>query len=644
MFDTMESTMFYKIINGSVSYGADTVLEEINFEIRDKEKIAIVGRNGCGKTTLLKVLTNRVELSEGTGEEKMSRMTGGGPAIGYLEQISFPDDTIRMIDEVKKVYQPLLDLEEKINRSAEELQTDSTSEKAAKYTEMMDRFEFLGGYTYKKELETAVKKFGFSEADKQKPLAEFSGGQRTKIALIKLLLSKPDILLLDEPTNHLDVQTIEWLEEYLRGYKKSIVIVSHDRMFLDKIVNVVYEIEYGVTTRYPGNFTDFTRRKRENYEKQLKDHEAQRKEIERLTRIVDRFKYKPTKAAMAFSKMKQIEHMQKIEAPNKYDLKTFHADFQPKDESVKNVLKVQALAVGYPGQNALATLDFELFRGEKLAVIGANGTGKSTLLKTLTGKLPPLGGIYQYGLRVQPGYFDQQMAQVTSPKTVLDYFWDEFPGLNQTEARNALGAFQFSGDDVFKTVDSLSGGEKVRLALCRILKRRPNLLILDEPTNHMDIVGKETLENMLSAYEGTLIFVSHDRYFVNKLADRLIVFSEEKAEFLPYGYREYEERKKPEIAQPQPEKKSTAGASKKSFTTPLKEKGKKQRRAAKLEKDIALWEEETKALNEESQKPEVFSDHQKVTELQIRLEELDLKLSEAMDEWQTVMTELEEME
>lgn len=409
---------------------------------------------------------------------------------------------------------------------------------------MMDRFDFMGGYTYKKEYETAIRKFGFSEEDKQKSLSEFSGGQRTKIALIKLLLSKPDILLLDEPTNHLDVQTIEWLEDYLKSYKKSVVIVSHDRMFLDKIVNVVYEIEYGVTTRYPGNFTDFTRRKRENYEKQLKDHEAQRKEIDRLNRIVERFKYKPTKAAMAFSKMKQIEHMQIIDAPNKYDLKTFHADFQPKDESVKNVFKATDLSVGYSPETPLASLNFELFRGEKLGVIGANGTGKSTLLKTLIGKLSPLSGRLSYGLRVQTGYFDQQMAQVTSPKTVLDYFWDEFPGLNQTEARNALGAFQFSGDDVFKTVDNLSGGEKVRLALCKILKRRPNLLILDEPTNHMDIVGKETLENMLSAYEGTLIFVSHDRYFVNKLADRLIVFGQNGAEFLPYGYTEYEEKQK----------------------------------------------------------------------------------------------------
>ena len=532
--------MFYQIVNGSVSYGADTVLEEINFEIREKEKIAIVGRNGCGKTTLLRVLTNQITLSEGTGEGKLAVTKSGNPVVGYLEQIAFTDNTVRMIDEIKKVYQTLLDLEQKISQTAEKLHTDSSKETVAAYSDMMDRFEFLGGYSYKKEYETAIKKFGFTEEDKQKPLSDFSGGQRTKIALIKLLLSKPDILLLDEPTNHLDVQTVEWLEEYLKNYKKSMVIVSHDRMFLDKTVNVVYEIEYGVTTRYPGNFTDFTRRKRENYEKQLKDHEAQRKEIERLNRIVERFKYKPTKASMAFSKMKQIEHMQIIDAPNKYDLKTFHADFQPKEESVKTVLQATKLAVGYQPEQPLATLDFELFRGQKLAIIGANGTGKSTLLKTLTGKLSPLSGSYAYGLRVQPGYFDQQMAQITSNKTLLDYFWDEFPGLSQTEARKALGAFQFTGDDVFKTVDNLSGGEKVRLALCRIFKRRPNLLILDEPTNHMDIVGKETLENILAAYEGTLIFVSHDRYFVNKLADRLIVFEENGATFLPYGYTEYE--------------------------------------------------------------------------------------------------------
>ncbi len=635
--------MFYQIVNGSVSYGADTVLEEINFEIREKEKIAIVGRNGCGKTTLLRVLTNQITLSEGTGEGKLAVTKSGNPVVGYLEQIAFTDNTVRMIDEIKKVYQTLLDLEQKISQTAEKLHTDSSKETVAAYSDMMDRFEFLGGYSYKKEYETAIKKFGFTEEDKQKPLSDFSGGQRTKIALIKLLLSKPDILLLDEPTNHLDVQTVEWLEEYLKNYKKSMVIVSHDRMFLDKTVNVVYEIEYGVTTRYPGNFTDFTRRKRENYEKQLKDHEAQRKEIERLNRIVERFKYKPTKASMAFSKMKQIEHMQIIDAPNKYDLKTFHADFQPKEESVKTVLQATKLAVGYQPEQPLATLDFELFRGQKLAIIGANGTGKSTLLKTLTGKLSPLSGSYAYGLRVQPGYFDQQMAQITSNKTLLDYFWDEFPGLSQTEARKALGAFQFTGDDVFKTVDNLSGGEKVRLALCRIFKRRPNLLILDEPTNHMDIVGKETLENILAAYEGTLIFVSHDRYFVNKLADRLIVFEENGATFLPYGYTEYEEKKKSAV-QPQPtaSEKKTEKQLKKSFTTPLKEKGKKERRIAKLEKDIAAWEEETAALTKELEKPEIFSDHIRVAEIQQTIEKNEALLTAAMDEWETLSTELEE--
>ena len=515
--------MNFKITNGSVEYGAETILEEINIEIKEKEKIAIIGRNGAGKSTLLKAIINNDLLTQGTGEEKFNIYKEGNPVIGYLKQMEFEDDQITMIDEILKVYKPITNLEQKIEQIVEKMQTDKSEELAKEYSKAMDRYEFLDGYTYKKEYETAINKFGFSSEDKLKKISEFSGGQRTKIAFIKLLLSKPDILLLDEPTNHLDIETIEWLEQYLKNYSKSVVIVSHDRMFLNKIVNKVYEIEYGVTTAYSGNYTFFEEQKKINYEKQLKDYEYQQKEIKRLNDIVTRFKYKPTKAKMAMSKLKQIERMVKIEAPNKYDLTTFKTNFIIEKQSGKDVLFVKDLEIGY--NKTLQKISLNVYRGQKIGIIGENGIGKSTLLKTLVGIIPKISGEFEFGHNVQIGYFDQQMALLDSEKTVLEDFSEEFPNLTTTELRNSLAAFMFYGEDVFKKINMLSGGEKVRLQLCKILKKGPNLLILDEPTNHMDIIGKESLELLLKEYTGTIIFVSHDRFFVNKIADTLLIFT-----------------------------------------------------------------------------------------------------------------------
>jgi ATP-binding cassette subfamily F protein 3 len=515
--------MNLKITNGSVEYGAETILEEINIEIKEKEKIAIIGRNGAGKSTLLKAIINNDLLTQGTGEEKFNIYKEGNPVIGYLKQMEFEDDQITMIDEILKVYKPITNLEQKIEQIVEKMQTDKSEELAKEYSKAMDRYEFLDGYTYKKEYETAINKFGFSSEDKSKKISEFSGGQRTKIAFIKLLLSKPDILLLDEPTNHLDIETIEWLEQYLKNYSKSVVIVSHDRMFLNKIVNKVYEIEYGVTTAYSGNYTFFEEQKKINYEKQLKDYEYQQKEIKRLNDIVTRFKYKPTKAKMAMSKLKQIERMVKIEAPNKYDLTTFKTNFIIEKQSGKDVLFAKDLEIGY--DKTLQKISLNVYRGQKIGIIGENGIGKSTLLKTLVGIIPKISGEFEFGHNVQIGYFDQQMALLDSEKTVLEDFSEEFPNLTTTELRNSLAAFMFYGEDVFKKISMLSGGEKVRLQLCKILKKGPNLLILDEPTNHMDIIGKESLELLLKEYTGTIIFVSHDRFFVNKIADTLLIFT-----------------------------------------------------------------------------------------------------------------------
>lgn len=679
--------MLYQISNGAVAFGDDVILHSIDFEIRNTEKIAIVGRNGCGKTTLLKLISGEVEMEKLDSDESAFIAKAGNPEIGYLKQIAFDDPDVTLEQEVRKCFVKMDERKAELARAAAELEHDYSDEKVARYTAMEEAFKDDGGYYYEKEYEVMIRKFGFSDDERKKPIRDFSGGQQTKIAFIKLLLSKPDILLLDEPTNHLDVTTIEWLEGYLKSYPKAVVVVSHDRMFLDNVVDVVYEIEYGTARRYPGNYTNFIARKKENYDKQMKDHIAQQKEIERLQRMVTRFKGKPTKTSMAQSKQKAIDRMVIIEAPDKYDNKTFHANFQPEKETGNDVLYTSELAIGY--DHPLSVVSLDLKRGEKLGILGGNGLGKSTFLKTIVGKIPALSGEYRFGTNVQIGYFDQQMAVYTSNKTVLDDFWDEYPNLTETEARNALGAFLFSGEDVFKNVNMLSGGEKVRLALCKILKTRPNVLVLDEPTNHMDIVGKETLESMLKDYRGTLIFVSHDRYFVKKVATQLLVFEDGTTNLYQFGYEQYQEKLDREAeenknvyrgnaifggaisqngssqtgsdANRSTSQNAAAGnvgestnansaaqaggmavsSTGKAYYNPGKERSKIQKKVKKAEEDLAVKEAKLDELKAELMKPEYQSSYSKLTEIQNEIDALEEEILIDMEAWEELSSQLE---
>lgn len=627
--------MNYKIVNGAISYGADTILEEINFEIKEKDKIAIVGKNGSGKTTLLKSIIDNEMLEEGIGETKFGVYRQGTPTIGYLKQIEFENSENTFLQEILKSYEDIIKLENKVNNLQERLQTETNDKLIKEYTENLEKYEINGGYTYKKEYETAIRKFGFTEQDKSKKINEFSGGQKTKIAFLKLLLSKPDILLLDEPTNHLDIATIEWLESYLRNYTKAIVVVSHDRMFLDKIVNKVYEIEYASITVYTGNYTSFEKQKRTNYEKQLKDYEYQQAEIKRLQAIADRFRYKPTKAKMALSKLKQIERMTIIEEPNKYDLRTFHTDFNIPVESGKLVVSAKKLKIGY-NNNPFAEISFELYKGQKLGIIGENGIGKSTLLKTLMGDIPNLGGELEYGYHVKKEYFDQQMDSLNPNNTIFDEFSNEFPSLTTTKVRSMLGTFQFTGEDVFKEIKVLSGGEKVRLQLCKIFKKEANLLLLDEPTNHMDIVGKESLENILKEYKGSLIFVSHDRYFVNKIADSILAFDKEGVSYFNGNYEEYCRYKESKMQEEVIEEKKENDRPKNTNNTYLqnKENARKNRKIDKLEREIEQKENEIKEIEKEMQREEVCSDYVKLKELQDQIKGLEIEVEMKMQEWE----------
>ncbi|MBR3815463.1 MAG: ABC-F family ATP-binding cassette domain-containing protein [Clostridia bacterium] len=626
--------MQIKIQNGIVDLSGTPILKKIDIEINTESKIGIVGRNGCGKTTLLRLLSGELSLSKDNPDHNSQYIISGKPIIGTLNQMAFKDNSVTLLDEIRNAYSEILVIKEEMDSLQRELESNSCPTIIERYSLLMDTFTNLGGFYFEKEYEAALKRFGFTDEDKKKPLSDFSGGQRTKIAFLKLLLSKPDLLLLDEPTNHLDIDAVTWLEEYLQAYKKAVVIVSHDRMFLDKTVNTIYEIEHGKTNRYAGNYSQFAQQKKIIRELQKKAYEEQQEEIKRLNELIEKFRYKANKAAMVQSKIKYLERMELVEPPESYDSKQFHADFEPDLRSAKDILTVRNLEIGYT--HTISTVNLNVERGQHIGIIGGNGLGKSTFLKTIVGILPSLGGNFLIGNNVKIGYFDQQMAQYSSEKTVLDDFLDEFPTVTSFEARSSLGAFLFSGDDVYKTVNMLSGGEKVRLALCKLFKKKPNFLILDEPTNHMDIVGKEALENMLADYSGTLLFVSHDRYFVKKVAERIVEFNRASVNCFNYGYDDYVESKSKAAAIENLSIKTETPKQKKTYTTPAKEKAKRERAIKKCENLIEELETKLAELNSEIGKPEVFSDYVRLSELQQEISETEEQLLSAMEEWESL--------
>jgi ATP-binding cassette subfamily F protein 3 len=525
--------MLYQVSHACKSFGADTVFEDVQFEIKNNEKITIVGRNGCGKTTFMRCMAGEMAFDKGT----VSMVNG--TSIGYLAQKALANDDWTVEQELMRIYEPVFALQKSLNEMEDRMKTDSSEKLLEQYAAAQEQFEAMNGYTWQSEMMTVFTRFGFSEPDLQRKVGEFSGGQKTRIAFVRLLLSKPDILLLDEPTNHLDLETIEWLEGYVKKYPKAVVTVSHDRMFLDHTSDVVYDMEYGKMTRYVGNYTSFVEQKRSSLERQEAAYQRQQKDIERLEQLIEKFRYKKNKAAFAQSKIKYLDRMEKLDPVQKEDTRTFHADFTPRIKGGERVLETEKLKIGY--DHPLCTVTMEMRRGDRIAIIGPNGTGKSTLVKTLMGLVPALGGSYLFGHQIEIGYFDQQLAQFSSGKTVLEELWDEYPDLDRTTIRTLLGRFLFSADDVFKSVDVLSGGEKVRLSFSKLLLKHSNLLILDEPTNHLDIPGKEALEESLKGFTGTILFVSHDRYFISRLANKLLFLENGRAQFMDCTYQEYED-------------------------------------------------------------------------------------------------------
>jgi ATP-binding cassette subfamily F protein 3 len=616
--------MYYKISNGSVTLSGNTILEDINFKVSDNEKIGIVGRNGSGKTTLLKAIVGEIDLENGYDDLKVESV--GDYKVGYVKQNVDNNLNIKMIDYIVDAYSNLIDIEKSMKKLENKMISGYDENIVNKYNDLISKYEYLGGYTYKKEYEVALKKFGFSESDKDKLLSEFSGGQLTKLSLVKLLLSKPDLLILDEPTNHLDINTIEWLEDYLKNYNKSIIIVSHDRMFLDNVCNVIYDIEYGTLKRYNGNYTYFVNKKHEDYLKQERDYETQQKEIKRLQAIADRFRYKPSKASMAMSKLKQIERMVKIDKPQKENNRTFKTNFSPNQESYRDVLKVKNLSIGYDKE--LSRVTFNVERKDKLGIIGENGIGKSTLLKTIMGFISPLGGKYTFGDKVNIGYFSQQLDNIDPSKTIYEEIDNAFPSMSPTEIRSLLGAFDFHGDEVFKNISSLSGGEKVRVSLCKILNSRPNVLILDEPTNHLDIINKNTIEKMLKEYNGTIIMVSHDRYLIKNVCTKLLVFNKDEVVLYNYGYDEYLEKRKV-VKESEIIKKENKVSKKEVNINLIKE-------INKIEKVIDNKEKELAKLNKELLKEEVYMDISKAKAIQEKIKIITKEIEIKTKEWETL--------
>ena len=615
--------MLYQVSGASKYYGGDPVFENIQFEIKGTEKIAIVGRNGCGKTTFLRCMCGEEQFDGGT-VSRPNQLT-----IGYLAQKVLSHDDWTVEQELETIYEPLFAIEKEMNGLEEKMKTDASPDILSRYAELQETYENMNGYTWESEMKTVFTKFGFAIEDLQKKIGEFSGGQKTRIAFVRLLLSKPDILLLDEPTNHLDLEAIEWLEGYIKNYPKAVVVVSHDRMFLDHVVSVVYDMEFGHMKRYSGNYTSYVEQKKNDVERQNAAYIRQQKEIERLNQLIEKFRYKKNKASFAQSKIKYLDRMDRIEEVHTDDRK-FRADFTPRVKGGEKVMEADHLVIGY--DHPLTEISMKMMRGDRVAIIGANGTGKSTYVKTLMGLVPALSGSYLFGHQIEIGYFDQQLAQFSSGKTVLEELWDEHPDMDRTAIRSTLGRFLFSADDVFKTVDVLSGGEKVRLSLAKLMLMHSNLLILDEPTNHLDIPGKEALEDALKDYTGTLLFVSHDRYFISRLATKLLVFHDGKAEFVDETYEEYTAHEQVEDFTKKSEPASSSW--KKQETHRAKSPEAIRREIARLEKEITAKEEELEAQRALRFEPEYYQDSSKMDELDRHIDDIHNELAHMYEEWE----------
>ncbi|EAD1188565.1 ATP-binding cassette domain-containing protein [Listeria monocytogenes] len=638
-------------------FGAEVILDNIKLEVKTGDRIALVGRNGAGKSTLLKIIAGKMSYDGGTISKPKS------VEIGYLAQNTGLESSKTIWDEMLSVFDSLRKMEADLRKmelrlGEPELYNDPEKYQAlmTDYDTLQHTFKEIGGYTYEAEIRSVLNGLRFYPEDYEVEIASLSGGQKTRLALAKLLLAKQDILVLDEPTNHLDIETLAWLETYLQNYHGSLLIVSHDRYFLDKVVNQVYEISRTKIDHYKGNYSSFVSQKQAKLEQMWKEFDKQQKQIAKLEDFVARNIVRASTTKRAQSRRKQLEKMDVLGRPQG-DEKAAHFGFQFEKQTGKDVLMVDQLSIGYAKDKRIASnLTFEMKRQDSLALVGPNGIGKSTLLKTLIRDIPALSGEFHFGAGVKIGYYDQEQAKLTSNKTVLMELWDDYPELNEVNVRTTLGNFLFSDDDVLKNVQSLSGGEKARLALAKLTLLEANVLILDEPTNHLDIESKEVLEAALIDFEGTILFVSHDRYFINRIASKIVELAPEKATVFLGDYDYYQEKlaEAKELARLDAEDRrkkgeqveATASIRKLNYQEEKEQQKllrQRKRKLEEVEKSMETTDEKIAELEHQLTKPEVFQDHEKALEITQELDAVKANGEKLMEEWETLSEELESM-
>ncbi len=635
------------------SFVTNEILSGVKLEVQHRDRVALVGRNGAGKSTLLKIIAG--QMSYDSGEIIIPKDV----KIGYLEQHTGLESTLSIWDEMMTIFNPLREQEKKL-RDLELRMADSTvyenqelyNRIIVEYDQLQHDFKDAGGYQYEADTRSVLHGMQFYQDDYNKPIASLSGGQRTRLALAKLLLSKPDLLILDEPTNHLDIKTLSWLENYLKGYDGAILIVSHDRYFLDQVVSIVYEVSRTHVTKYVGNYSAYLDEKAKNYERDLKMYERQQDEKAKLEAFIQKNIARASTTKMAQSRRKMLERTEWMDSPDGNE-RSANFGFTIERQSGNDVLSIDDLTIGYKGKTISQNISMRIFREDRIALVGPNGVGKSTLLKTIVKDLPILSGDIRYGANVQIGYYDQEQAKLTGNKSVLQELWDEWPLMNEKDIRTILGRFLFSGDDVSKPVNSLSGGEKARLALAKLMMQKANLLVLDEPTNHLDLDSKEILENALIDYPGTLLFVSHDRYFINRIATKVIELSKTGSfEYLgDYDYylekkQELEELAQMKAASSQVVELSTS--SKTAATSKIDKDAKKRERQIRraieeLEKRMADLSEQIVVIEEKLCDPEFFKDHEKVMQLQTELNSAKSEHDDIEIQWLELNEELESL-
>ncbi|PTF02498.1 ABC transporter ATP-binding protein [Staphylococcus devriesei] len=636
----------------SKSFDGEDIFTRVNFEVKTGERIGVVGRNGAGKSTLMKIIAG-VEDYDSGHISKIKNLS-----IGYLTQQMTLNSSASVFEEMSKPFEHIKKMEALIKQEtdwlaihANDYETTDYQQHMERYESLSNQFEQLDGYQYESKIKSVLHGLNFTENDFNKPINNFSGGQKTRLSLAQMLLSEPDLLLLDEPTNHLDLETTQWLEDYLKYFKGAIVIISHDRYFLDKIVTQVYDVALGNVKRYVGNYEQFITQRDTYYESRMQEYEKQQEEIKRLETFVEKNITRASTSGMAKSRRKTLEKMERIDKPM-LDARSANIQFGFERNTGNDVMHVRNLEIGYSSP-ITQPINFEVSKGDHIAIIGPNGVGKTTLIKTIANRQHKLGGEVTFGANLQIGYYDQKQAEFKSSKTILDYVWDQYPNMNEKDVRAVLGRFLFVQDDVKKIINDLSGGEKARLQLALLMLQRDNVLILDEPTNHLDIDSKEMLEQALQYFEGTILFVSHDRYFINQLSNKVFDLNSDGGKMYLGDYQYYIEKTEEATAlkafeaERNPSDTSSSQSNNEKLNNAYDTQKQQRREQRRLERQIEQcetkieeYEEYISQIDELLTQPEVFNDPQKSAEYANQKQENEHRLEQVMAEWEELQEKL----